>query len=486
MKIAPQLNFKTKILCTMGPAIATEEKIIQLIQAGASAFRLNMSHGAYKHHTEYVQIIRSAEEKLGVHVPIIADLQGPKLRVAELADGVISLVNGREMFMADTSVFRAKRIPVPPNTIPVEYPTIAKDVKKGDVILFDDGLLKVQVVDTDGVMVRVLVANGGLLKSRKGLNLPNIKVSQPALSAKDKQDVRFAIEQQCDYVALSFVRKAEDILQLRKLLNQLKSEMWIISKIEKPEALLTLEEIVKVSDAVMVARGDLGVEIPAAQVPTVQKKIIAMCNRFGKPVITATQMLESMVQNPRPTRAEASDVANAVLDGTDVVMLSAETSVGAYPIETVSYMRMICSEAEQQLLSDEVRLRRPVRGLATKEQVTDLIAGAAAQIAEDAKITAIASLSLSGETALLLSHRRPIAPIIAITELPHIARRVGLFWGVSGFLVNKVSSTDETIEIIKKELVARGFLAVGARIVITIGRPLVARSRTNMLSIEQV
>ncbi len=486
MKIAPQLAFKTKILCTMGPAIGSEEKIIQLIHAGASAFRLNMSHGAHKNHAEYVRIIRSVEDKLGIHVPIIADLQGPKLRVAELADGVISLVNGREMFMADTSVFRAKKIPVPLNTIPVEYPTLAKDVKKGDVILFDDGLLKVEVKDTDGVMVRVIVANGGVLKSRKGLNLPNISVSQPALSTKDKHDVKFAIEQKCDYVALSFVRKPEDITQLRKLLHTLHSDMWIISKIEKPEALLTLDKIIQVSDAVMVARGDLGVEIPAAQVPTVQKKIISLCNKYGKPVITATQMLESMVQNPRPTRAEASDVANAVLDGTDVVMLSAETSVGAYPVETVSYMRMICSEAETQLLSDDLRLRRAVKGLPQKEEVTDLIAGAAAAIAQDVKINAIATLSLSGETALLISHRRPIAPVIAITELPHIARRVGLFWGVSGFLVNKVSTTDETIESIKKELVERGYLAKGARIVITIGRPLVARSRTNMLSIEQV
>ncbi len=486
MKIAPQLTYKTKILCTMGPAIGSEEKIIQLIHAGASAFRLNMSHGTHKNHAEYVRIIRSAEEKLGIHVPIIADLQGPKLRVADLADGVISLVNGREMYMADTSVFRTKKIPVPLNTIPVEYPTLAKDVKRGDVILFDDGLLKVEVKETDGVMVRVIVANGGVLKSRKGLNLPNINVSQPALSTKDKQDVKFAVELKCDYAALSFVRKPEDINQLRKYLHTLKSDMWIISKIEKPEALLTLDKIIQVSDAVMVARGDLGVEIPAAQVPTVQKKIISLCNQYGKPVITATQMLESMVQNPRPTRAEASDVANAVLDGTDVVMLSAETSVGAYPVETVSYMRMICSEAESQLLSDEMRLRRAVKGLPQKEEVTDLIAGAAAAIAQDVKINAIATLSLSGETALLVSHRRPVAPVIAITELPHIARRVGLFWGVSGFLVHKVSTTDETIESIKKELVERGFLAKGARIVITIGRPLVARSRTNMLSIEQV
>lgn len=480
------IDQKTKILCTMGPAIGSVEKIMQLVEVGANAFRLNMSHGSHKIHASYIEIIRNAEKRLHVHLPIIADLQGPKLRVADLKDGVISLVNGREMFVADISTLRMKKITPPENLIPVEYPTIAKDVHVGDAILFDDGLLKVVVRETDGIMARVIVAHGGILKSKKGINLPNINVSQPSLSAKDKFDVKFAVEQGCDFAALSFVRKADDIKALRKYLQTLNSEMWIIAKIEKPEALSNIQKIVEASDAIMVARGDLGVEIPAAQVPTAQKKIISMCNRYGKPVITATQMLESMIQNPRPTRAEASDVANAVLDGTDVVMLSAETSVGAYPAEAVSYMRTICTEAEKQLLQDEMRLNRRVAGLRKSELNTDLVASAAASIAEQPRIKAICTLSLSGETALLISNKRPLAPVIAITERPRIARRVGLFWGVYGLLIEKVTSTDETIEEIKKLIVEQGYLPVGAPVVITIGRPLVAHSRTNMLSIETV
>ncbi|HRK58366.1 MAG TPA: pyruvate kinase, partial [Candidatus Kapabacteria bacterium] len=288
------------------------------------------------------------------------------------------------------------------------------------------------------------------------------------------------------YVALSFVRNAKDVQLLQRFLAHHGSSMWICSKIEKPEAVNDLDNIVKASNAIMVARGDLGVEIPAAQVPTVQKRIIALCNMYGKPVITATQMLESMIQNPRPTRAEASDVANAVYDGTDGVMLSAETSVGAYPIDTVAYMRMICSEAERALLRDDARLRRHVQGLPQKEQNTDLIAAAAASIAEDERIHAIATLSLSGETALLISNKRPVAPIIAVTELPNIARRVGLFWGTTGVLMDNVTTTDDTIEDLKKMLVKKHYLHSGMQIVVTIGRPLVARSRTNMLSIEKL
>lgn len=477
---------KTKILCTMGPAIASVEKIMQLVEVGANAFRLNMSHGSHKVHATNIEIIRNAEKRLHTHLPIIADLQGPKLRVADLKDGVISLVNGREMFVADVTTLRQKKITPPENLIPVEYPTIGKDVRVGDAILFDDGLLKVVVRETDGIMARVIVAHGGILKSKKGINLPNINVSQPSLTTKDKSDIKFAVDHECDFVALSFVRKADDIRALRKYLHSLDSDMWIIAKIEKPEALACIQKIVEVSDAIMVARGDLGVEIPAAQVPTAQKKIISMCNRYGKPVITATQMLESMIQNPRPTRAEASDVANAVLDGTDVVMLSAETSVGAYPVEAVSYMRTICTEAEKQLMQDEMRLNRRVAGLRKSELNTDLIASAAASIAERPRIKAICTLSLSGETALLISNKRPLAPVIAITELPRIARRVGLFWGVYGLLIGKVTSTDETIEEIKKLIVEQGYLSAGAPVVITIGRPLVARSRTNMLSIETV
>lgn len=486
MQIAPFLDHKTKILCTMGPAIGSEEKILELLKAGANAFRLNMSHGSHATHKEYIQYIRAAEHKIGFHIPIIVDLQGPKIRVGDLPNGAVPFIHGREVFFADAAAFRSKKIKLPDETIPIEYPTFAKDVGKGDFLLFDDGLLKAEVQDTDGIVVKAVVINGGTLKSRKGLNLPSTRVSQPALSEKDRKDVLFGIENECDYVALSFVRNAKDVQLLRHFLSHHSSTMWIISKIEKPEAVTDFDNIVQVTDAVMVARGDLGVEIPAAQVPTVQKRIIATCNKYGKPVITATQMLESMIQNPRPTRAEASDVANAVWDGTDAVMLSAETSVGAYPTDTVGYMRMICTEAERALLREDTRLRRHVVGLPNKEQNTDLIAGAAASIAEDSRINAIAALSLSGETALLISNKRPVAPIIAVTELPNIARRVGLFWGTTGVLMDNVTTTDDTIEDLKKMLVKRKYLQSGMQIVVTIGRPLVARSRTNMLSIEKL
>jgi pyruvate kinase len=306
------------------------------------------------------------------------------------------------------------------------------------------------------------------------------------MSDKDKKDVKFAVEQGVDYVALSFVRKPEDIHHIKKVIAKLGGKQWVIAKIEKPEAVTNIDAIVQASDVIMVARGDLGVEIPAAEVPTVQKNIIAVCNRYAKPVITATQMLESMINNPRPTRAEASDVANAVLDGTDVVMLSAETSVGAFPVETVSYMRTICSEAESHCKQDDMRIRRRTLGLPRKEHNTDLIATAAATIAENQDVAGISTLSLSGETALLISNRRPNTPIIAMTEFAEIARRTGLFWGVTGVLIDKVGGTDFTVEHMKQFLKKEQFFKSGESVVITIGRPLVARSRTNMLTIEQI
>lgn len=469
----------------MGPAIGTEDKIIEALFAGASAFRLNMSHSTHATHTQYMQAIRAAEKKTNLYVPVVADLQGPKLRVGDLGEGVM-LMTGRDIIIADPTVLRRKKLKAPDGYIPLEYPSLARDVHKGDTLLFDDGLLSAQVMASDGVFVRAVVINGGLLKSRKGLNLPNIKVSVPSMTRKDKEDILFAIKNGADYLAVSFVRTANDVKQVRKFVEQYKGDIRIIAKIEKPEALENIEEIVQVSDGIMVARGDLGVEIPAAQVPLMQKKIIALCNNHAKPVITATQMLESMIKNPRPTRAEASDVANAVLDGTDAVMLSAETSVGAYPIEAISYMRMICTEVEDKLMKDGKIFVRTKGVKVTAPQNTDSIAHAAATIAEEQDLACIATLSYSGETAHLISNRRPSTPVLAITSILKTARRVGLYWGVSGFLVDKVTSTDDTIEHIKKLLVARGYFEKGSSVVFTIGRPLVARSRTNMLSIESL
>ncbi|MFM8437597.1 MAG: pyruvate kinase [Candidatus Kapaibacterium sp.] len=287
------LSHKTKILCTMGPALGSEDKIVEALYAGASAFRLNMSHSSHEAHAKAVKLIRAAEKRTGLHVPIIADLQGPKLRVGELGEGRM-LMTGHEIVIADPAVVRRKKLRMPESAIPLEYPSLAKDVRKGDTLLFDDGLLSAQVVTSDGIFVRAVVINGGLLKSRKGLNLPNINVSLPLLTAKDRLDIAFAVKQKVDYIAVSFVRAAKDLAQVRKTLSLLHADIPVIAKIEKPEALVNIEAIIRASDAVMVARGDLGVEIPPAQVPMEQKRIISLCKQYAKPVITATQMLESI------------------------------------------------------------------------------------------------------------------------------------------------------------------------------------------------
>jgi pyruvate kinase len=359
-------------------------------------------------------------------------------------------------------------------------------VKPGDELLLDDGMMKLQVVDTNGEYVRCRVVYGGELKPRKGINLPQTNVSQPSMTSKDRADVRFAIEHDFDYIALSFVRTAQDVESVRRYITKYGGTQLVIAKIEKPEALENIEAIVEASDVIMVARGDLGVEIPAESVPMVQKQIIRLCNNHAVPVITATQMLESMIRNPRPTRAEASDVANAVLDGTDAVMLSAETSVGAYPVEAVHYMRKICSEAERSLSEDgSIHHPTPTYPL-TKEMNTFSIAAAAAHIAEETRVSAIATLTYSGETARLISNRRPRAPILAITTLRSVARRLGLLWGITGVVLETITTTDDTIESIKRMLVAEKIVPAGATVVFTIGRPLVGRARTNMLSIEIV
>ena len=479
------LNQKAKILCTMGPAVASTEKVVALVKAGANAFRLNMSHGSHEAHTQFISFIRKAEEELDVHLPIIADLQGPKIRVADFKHvDVIPLANAKEVQIGDVAALRGKKIPANVTVVPVNYPTIAKDVKKGDVLLFDDGLIKVQVKDTDGTIIKAVVVHGGNLKPRKGINLPHTAVSQPSMTPKDRADVRFAVEHGVDYIALSFVRKAEDVETVRKYITKHGGTQWVIAKIEKPEALSNIDAIVDASDAIMVARGDLGVEIAAAAVPSVQKRLIRLCNEKAKPVITATQMLESMIQNPRPTRAEASDVANAVLDGTDAVMLSAETSVGAYPVETVHYMRTICQEAESMLLNDGMPHPHLQMPIGINRSNTESIAVAVYHIAEEKRVSAIISLSYSGETSRLISNQRPRAPIFSVTTERAVARRMGLLWGVTGIVIEQLTNTDETIDYIKASLLKEKLFPPTATVVFTIGRPLVGRARTNMLSLE--
>lgn len=475
-----QTFHRTKILCTVGPAIASLEKLEQIIRAGANAFRLNMSHGAHDTHLASIQMIREVEQKLGKPITIVADVQGPKIRVGDLAEPV-TLANGKNAFFADEAVW--KKHPESEKIIPVRYTSIARDVVKGDILMFDDGLLKVEVVETDGFVVKTKVINGGLLKSRKGMNMPTVRVSMPSITPKDKKDIAFAVENGCDYIAISFVRKASDMISARAFVKQCGGSTMLIAKIEKPEALQNLEAIIDESDAVMVARGDLGVEIPASQVPIMQKRIIRLCNENAKPVITATQMLESMIQNPRPTRAEASDVANAVLDGTDAVMLSAETSVGAYPVEAVAYMRQICEDAERQLLSDKSRIvtafsKNKIAGL------NDGVARAVGLIANEMKIDGIGVLTYTGKTLRYISNERPAQPIIGVTLEDAVSRKINLFWGVTPMKIFHAESTDAALEDMKYELVRRKIFPAKSTICFTIGRPLINRSHTNMLCIE--
>ena len=477
-------NYRTKILCTVGPAIKSADKLEEVIRAGGNAFRLNFSHGSHAMHKESIERIRLVEKKLGIAIPIIADVQGPKIRVGDLKKDVVSLINGREVMLAHDEHW--KRMGSPEEVIPVQYRTIAKDVAKGDELLFDDGLLKVKVLETQDNIVRGLVAVGGLLKSRKGINLPNVGISQPSLTEKDKADIEFAVEHGCDYIAISFVRTANDIIAAKTLIRELRGTQNVIAKIEKPEALVNIKAIIDVSDAIMIARGDLGVEIPASKVPTVQKEIIKLCNERAMPVITATQMLESMVQNHRPTRAEASDVANAVLDGTDVVMLSAETSVGAFPIETVAYMRRICTEAENLFASSEERHATTIlaENLHEQDALTNSVARAVVAISEEVAIKGIAVLTYTSRTVRFVAHRRPDIPIIAITLQSAIARKVNLLRGVHSMVMKQLSSTDEAVEAIKTTLVRDRLFASGSQVVITVGRPLQQLARTNMISIE--
>jgi pyruvate kinase len=478
---------RTKILCTFGPAIASPEKVRDLLAAGATAFRLNMSHGSHEVHLEAMQIIRSVEKELKIHIPILADVQGPKLRVGDLTAGAVTIVNGTDIFLADEAIWNKRG--KPNDIIPVRYATFATDVKPGSTVMFDDGLLKVKVRSSDGLVVRAIVENGGLLKSRKGINMPDVYVSQPAMTEKDKKDIIFAIENKVDYIALSFVRTAEDVTSAKEYITKHGGDQWIIAKIEKPEALNNIESIVEVSDGIMVARGDMGVEIPAARVPIEQKRIITLCNHQAKPVITATQMLESMIQNPRPTRAEASDVSNAVFDGTDAVMLSAETSVGAYPVETVAYMRMICEAAEAELIrTQEMTIKRAEAALDINlpDSLADAISGAVGTVIREMKVDAIAAVTTTGKIARYMASRKFALPIFAFTQNDKVSRKVSLLWGVKAVQISDTDSTDEAIETVKETLVKRKFLPSGATVVISIGRPLKARSRTNMLCIEQL
>lgn len=474
---------RTKIVCTIGPATTSEERLEALIQAGMNVARLNFSHGKQEEHAATIARIRTISTRLGCPIAILQDLQGPKIRVGSLQDGhPIKLIDHTQVTITSHPVAGDAQ------TIPTTYTQLSQDVKIGDRILLDDGLMELRVLDTSATDVRCEVIHGGLLKEHKGINLPGVTVSAPALTEKDCADLRFGIMHGVDYVALSFVRKPEDVVEARKLMRQYQAEyeskgkqidIPLIVKLEKPEAVARLDDILDVADGVMVARGDLGVEMSLEKVPLIQKRVIAKCNQLGLPVITATQMLESMITNPRPTRAEVNDVSNAILDGTDAVMLSAETAAGAYPIEAVQMMARIALETE----AGDRTARQPQSQRLTQ---TRAVSRAARALAEEASVKAIVVFTRSGNSACLISKDRPRTPIIAYTPSERIYRRLALWWGVWPYCIGLQGSTEELITVVEQRLLEDKLVLQGENVVIMGGLPVASRARTNFVKLHRV
>jgi pyruvate kinase len=463
---------RTKIIATIGPAASSSTTIAKLIRAGMDAARLNFSHGDWNDHTKRIRLVRQEAEKAGKQIAIIQDLQGPKLRVGMMKNDAVTLRRGDEISLTTRKVLGTSQ------TIPVTYPRLAKDLKTGDTVLLDDGRLELKVIKKSVGDLRCKVIRGGVLRSHKGVNLPGVNLSLPSLSHKDKADLRFGIAQGVDYIALSFVRTANDISATRLFLKAHGADIPIIAKIEKPEAIQNLDEIIDAADGIMVARGDLGVEMSPEQVPLLQKKIIEACNRDEKPVITATQMLESMIENPQPTRAEASDVANAILDGTDCVMLSGETAMGKYPVQAVEVMARIAVQAEMSL--SPIPPDRHISG------PDESVAHAACRAAEEQHAQAIVTFTQSGSTALLVSKHRPRMRIIAPTPFELVARKMSLYWGVTPIILKTKRTTDNMIASVERAMHFGRLVKKHDLIVITAGVPIGVAGSTNMMKIHHV
>ena len=462
---------RTKIVATLGPATGNETAIGGLLQAGTDVIRINASHGTAELRGEWIATTRRVAESADLPVAILLDLQGPRIRVGDLSSPR-ELTAGQHVVFAPEEVARG-------DELPTTYDRLAADARIGSRILLNDGLLSVEVTGVDAPRVRGRVVDGGILTAHKGMNLPGVQVSAPALTEKDREDVQDAIKAGVDYLALSFVRRAEDLEELRKLVpNTIK----LVAKIEKATALDTLERIVAASDAVMVARGDLGVELPFEQVPLVQKRLISEANHQGKPVITATQMLESMVHNPRPTRAEASDVANAILDGTDAVMLSAETAVGQYPVEAVRAMDRIIREMERHPL----RHREERRGATEAVDTADAIAWGTNAVARMLKTPLIVTLTQGGFTARKVAALRPPVPILAVTTVQTTYHQLALVWGVVPVVVDRVPGYDAMLEVVRSLILKRGLAKQGDCIVVTAGLPWEVSGSTNLIKVERV
>jgi pyruvate kinase len=471
---------RTKIVCTIGPASESPQMLRGLLEAGMDVARLNLSHGDQAWHAGMVARIRQVAAEAGQPIGILWDLSGPKLRVGKMAEGGVRLQPTTEVTLTTRPIVGHD------GEVPVQYGSLPQHVTPGERILLDDGLLELQVLEAASTEIRCRVIVGGVLDSNKGMNLPSASLAIPAITAKDRDDLRFGLGLGVDWVALSFVRTADDVRELKRLIAEHDGEQAptpVISKIEKPEAVTNIDSLIEVSDGIMVARGDLGIETSPEQVPIVQKKIIAACNAVGKPVITATQMLDSMIRNPRPTRAEASDVANAILDGTDAVMLSGETAAGQYPLESARTMANIVQYAEQQMPQIPCHYRPPrPRGCSIAEAVSH----ASTETADDLNAAAIITPTVSGYTARRVAQYRPQAPIVAVTPDPVTQQRMTLYWGVCPLLAKRTDNTDEMTASAVRAALEHDWVKNGDTVVITGSTAGSRPGTTNIIAVRVV
>ena len=468
---------KTKIVCTIGPASETIDTLVQLIEAGMNVARLNFSHGDHEEHLARIKNIREASRITGKMVGILLDTKGPEIRTHNMEDGIVSLVSGETVRVSMTEVQGTKE------KFSISYPGLIDDVVVGNHILLDDGLVDLEVTEIDKANGEIvtLVKNSGILKNKKGVNVPGVSTNLPGITEKDASDIKFGIEQDVDFIAASFVRRASDVLPITEILEENNAtHIQIIPKIENQEGLDNIDEILKISQGIMVARGDLGVEIPTEEVPIAQKMLIEKCNRLGKPVITATQMLDSMQRNPRPTRAEAGDVANAIFDGTDAVMLSGETAAGDYPVEAVTTMATIARRTEDALVGrDSFALKAY-----SNTDMAEAISQSVGHTARNLNIQTIVAATESGHTARMISKYRPKAHIVAVTFSDRQARGLSLSYGVYPFVTTKPASTDEMMDLATVVAKESGFASEGDLIIITAGVPVGERGTTNLMKIQ--
>ena len=477
MKRSALLQRRTKIVCTIGPATCSAAAIERLILAGMNIVRLNLSHGTHREHGRYIQTIRRVSQRLGTDVAILMDLPGPKYRTGKLKDGQILLKNRSQV------VLTTRQVTGDAGLIPVNLPHLPRDVKTGNLVLLDDGAMQLKVLGADGTEVRCRVIAGGVLTEGRGMVVPGMRISGPFITDALKKNLLFAISKGPEYIALSFVSSTADVKAVKDILRKNGADIPIIAKIERGDAVSKFDGILAASDGVMVARGDLGVDIPLERVPMVQKEIIQKCNLAGKPVIIATQMLESMINAARPTRAEVTDIANAIFDGTDATMLSAETSIGRYPVQAVTFMARIAQEAESKLPYDRILLER---GRQLEHKTDELISYSACHTAYSLEAKAIVAFTQSGSTAGRVSKYRPRVPILAITPDCNVCRRLLLRWGVHPIRIPEQKSIDELfatgVRLAKEMRLAKA----GDLIVITGGMPIGVAGSTNLLKVEEV